>query len=334
MTDAIEPGSLLPRYLAGEHEQVWREMAGLGGNVRGPPWFDDAWAVARETMRRARHNVELIVQRLDGMGYQFWNGEQASLAPTGMAMSIGGRVMNFDSPMDMIREAMARNPAGMHPRALEARERLMSLIGPYQAAKAKMDAAQQARVERQAAITDHLKDPNVFSPADGEDIAMIRGLEAKGLLLPLSWRAWIEVVGQVNLAGAHPALCFWEAEPNFPGVYADPLMVTLGGLEFMADGWETEFDEGEEPEEIDAILGWDPQLKARLAHHDELLDEGYAMDLPNAGADGALRLGGKQQGFVDYLRHAFKWGGFPGWDGQPNPPARELALLTEGLLAL
>ena len=29
-----------------------------------------------------------------------------------------------------------------------------------------------------------------------------------------------------------------------------------------------------------------------------------------------------------------RWGGFPGWEGQPNPPQRELTILTEGLLPI
>ncbi len=51
------------RYQAGEHEAVWAEMMALGAEVREPPYFKDARAVAAETMRRARHNVELLIRR-------------------------------------------------------------------------------------------------------------------------------------------------------------------------------------------------------------------------------------------------------------------------------
>jgi len=47
------------------------DMIVLGTKVREAPYADDAWEVARETMRRARQNVELIIRRLDDIGYQF-----------------------------------------------------------------------------------------------------------------------------------------------------------------------------------------------------------------------------------------------------------------------
>jgi hypothetical protein len=66
-------GQFLERYMAGEYEAVWAELVSLGPAVRNPQYLPEAQAVARETMRRARHNVELIIQRLDGMGFKFWD---------------------------------------------------------------------------------------------------------------------------------------------------------------------------------------------------------------------------------------------------------------------
>ena len=88
MSVTIEPGSFLRRYQAGEHEAVWADMTALGAAVRSAPYMDDAWAVARETMRRARSNVETLIRRLDALGYQFWNGEQGTLGPKGMLVSL------------------------------------------------------------------------------------------------------------------------------------------------------------------------------------------------------------------------------------------------------
>ncbi len=67
---AAEP-TYLARYLAGEHEQVWAELTALGAAVREEPLVRDALAVARETMRRARHNIEVLMTRLRALGYQF-----------------------------------------------------------------------------------------------------------------------------------------------------------------------------------------------------------------------------------------------------------------------
>ncbi|NWG22439.1 MAG: hypothetical protein HXY39_19195 [Chloroflexi bacterium] len=61
----------LERYRNGEHEQVWAEMMAAGESIRHEPLFSDALAVARETMRRARQNVETLRDRLEQSGYQF-----------------------------------------------------------------------------------------------------------------------------------------------------------------------------------------------------------------------------------------------------------------------
>jgi hypothetical protein len=59
------------RYITGEYEQVWNELCLLGPDVRKPPYFDDAKAVARETMRRVRSNCETLIPRLEGFGWRF-----------------------------------------------------------------------------------------------------------------------------------------------------------------------------------------------------------------------------------------------------------------------
>jgi hypothetical protein len=61
----------LERYLAGEREAVWAELTALGSAIGDEPLAMDAQAVARETMRRARSNVELLAQRLTALGYRF-----------------------------------------------------------------------------------------------------------------------------------------------------------------------------------------------------------------------------------------------------------------------
>lgn len=61
----------LARYLAGEHRQVWADLRALGPDVRREPVLSDARAVAEETMRRVRRNLEVIEARLRAMGYDF-----------------------------------------------------------------------------------------------------------------------------------------------------------------------------------------------------------------------------------------------------------------------
>jgi hypothetical protein len=59
------------RYRAGDRVQVWIEMSSLGANVRADNLWLEAAEVTRETMRRARTNVERLLELLPANGYQF-----------------------------------------------------------------------------------------------------------------------------------------------------------------------------------------------------------------------------------------------------------------------
>jgi hypothetical protein len=73
----IDCPSFHSRYVAGEHRQVWQELTTLGGKAISPPLIADALAVAREIIRRARHNLSLVHDRLCIEGYRFANPGQA-----------------------------------------------------------------------------------------------------------------------------------------------------------------------------------------------------------------------------------------------------------------
>lgn len=64
----------MERYLAGEHEAVWDDLQALGDRVRQPEMLADARAVAAETMRRVRHDVELLAAHWAALGYRFGYG--------------------------------------------------------------------------------------------------------------------------------------------------------------------------------------------------------------------------------------------------------------------
>jgi hypothetical protein len=53
--------TFLQRYQAGEFIAVWDDLLALGEKVRDRRYNADAVAVAAETMRRVRHNVELLI---------------------------------------------------------------------------------------------------------------------------------------------------------------------------------------------------------------------------------------------------------------------------------
>jgi hypothetical protein len=62
----------MERYRDGQRRQVWTEMTSLGADLRSDGASRaEAASVARETMRRARANVERLVERLRSSGYEF-----------------------------------------------------------------------------------------------------------------------------------------------------------------------------------------------------------------------------------------------------------------------
>ena len=65
------------RYQRGERIQVWSDLIALGEAVRREPVYSEAMAVARETMARTRQNVETLITRLDGIGYEFLTRQRA-----------------------------------------------------------------------------------------------------------------------------------------------------------------------------------------------------------------------------------------------------------------
>ncbi len=76
------------RYLAGEYEQVWDELMARGAAVREEPVYADALAVAREAMRRARYNVELLISRLKALGFIFRYAPLKDWSPLKQATAI------------------------------------------------------------------------------------------------------------------------------------------------------------------------------------------------------------------------------------------------------
>ena len=61
----------LERYTNGEWAEVWADLVALGAKVSQKRVLPDAEAVADETMRRARHNLEVLIPRLAEAGYSF-----------------------------------------------------------------------------------------------------------------------------------------------------------------------------------------------------------------------------------------------------------------------
>ena len=152
-------------------------------------------------------------------------------------------------------------------------------------------------------------------PPEPEVRKAIVDLEKDVGALPLSLRAFYEVVGEVNLIGLHPSLA-----PKDGTVATDPLVV------YGIDEGAVEFDDedGDTPSAI--TIAPDDLHKANTSGGDA-----YEMAIPDLRADGELLNERHGLFFVDYLRLCFGFGGFPGYDGIEKVPS-EIAMLREGLI--
>jgi len=245
----------LQRYLQGEHEQVWAELQAMGEQVRDEPVYSDALAVARETMLRIRQNIELLIPRVEALGYYFYADHEEN--------------READDP----------------PR----------LATPHEQTRAQLD-----ELERD------------FGP------------------LPISLRAFYEVVGAVNLVGEPPAPPGEDAEffgmVDFDeevggwhaGTRLDPLYVY--GLQTTYDSWREVRDDEAHRAEYQPLLFPDFYLKYGIGGVGPI-----SIEAPSVTMDAPLMFKGHwmispDNGvflFVNYLRFALRRGGFPGM-GMPS----------------
>jgi len=333
--------------------RVWADLEALGGAVREERYFSDAQAVANETMKRVRHNAEVVVARLESLGYQFKSN----------ADSIGEMLERMQQRMeqtDRFREFLRRNPPKPDPNFPEFEAVLEPLRRQNEAAeqqrltaREKLNAMQEQIRERgrESVNSQAIKAP---SSTVVDEIAEIE--EWCGGPLPLSLRAWCEIVGSVSLVGTHPALAF-RAERQRPmmfinsdfhraaadevaklraaGVNATTVLETpprpplSDPLEVACSLDQQEPYDKDEDEGFGRrlILGRDDELKADISGGRDL----YGIEVPSSNAD-ALFEDWHKTSFVNYLRIAFQWGGFPGWERYSQRPEKEIAYLREGLL--
>jgi hypothetical protein len=298
------------RYQNGDHVAVWNDLTSLGDAVRHDLYYAEAVAVAKETMRRARYNVELIIRRLDAAGYRFIPPSEDYNPDLGASI---------DQMTAQITNRYGQSGVDVLPQVQAAAERFK------QQAAAQIEKIAARRAARAAELAERLKKPpletpQVFDPPNSRTEADLRKLEkAAGGPLPISLRAWYEQVGGVSLMGSHPVI-----SPLNSPTCSDPLVICpLGELFQMLDMGEGE-DGG-----LQLWLAPDDLHKANVSGGDP-----YIITVPNAAADAPFENECHETNFVPYLRKVFEWGGFPGWAHDGNPPLKEIAALKEGLLPL
>ena len=142
----------------------------------------------------------------------------------------------------------------------------------------------------------------VFEAPDAGIVGQLDVLEGRIGALPLALRAWYEEVGRVNLVGSHPE---WEY------AYDDALVVDAP-IDYVSSEYELwEADRGTERERSRFVIDLAPDYL-----HKANVSGGvpYGVEVPSRSGDCLLIGEHHQTTFVNYLRIAFRWGGFPGWD--------------------
>jgi hypothetical protein len=281
---------LFDLYVAGQHRRAWSELMERGPAVRQDPHAADALAVAYETMRRVAHNVRTVADRLVAIGYRF--GTPGTASSLKLAYGPDSNVIDLGS-FDPSASPHAKGLLGVL-------NRLRGALGHH--AQPPVESPEEATAR-----------PHV--PPDSRVANQLRRMEKRTGLLPLSVRAFYEVVGAVDFNGVHPSLAPPEAS-----TCPDPLVV-YGPDDVLAelDGWE------DRPSQI--AVAPDDLHKAGTSGGD-----GYAIAVPDARADGELLNERHDLLFTDYLRLCFQWGGFPGYEGQDRGIPPEIEALGSGLI--
>jgi len=359
---AADRRSYLERYRAGEHVAVWSELAALGADVRREPVYSDARAVARETMTRVRHNVELLAARLRALGYRFIRPDEAVVPPTPELLERLDRIEAEAGPLPLSVRAFFEvvgsvDFMGSHPRlsAYAASPTLSEMVEDTRAA-----IAEQAPSPRAAPAPAAIELPPDAPPQLaalfgqlggaggplGNAMSLARELMrrvqevqedsakmiAEGGEMPERLRANHQLAQGLQLRMAARSDAANQVEQ---GPVSDPLVVWApydDDLEELR-----ELGDPDDPEARDEE-GWTGRYVIDIApdvHHKSNYSGGgpYQIAFPDPGADAAvLELGAPS--FVGYLRECFRWGGFPGLADETTAPADELARLTEGLLEI
>lgn len=133
--------------------------------------------------------------------------------------------------------------------------------------------------------------------------------------LPLSLRAFYDVVGAIDLIGRHQGIA-----PSGSSVAPDPLVV------FGVEDAFAECESMDDDERSVITIAPDDLHKANTSGGDP-----YAVAVPDQRADGVLLDERHNLLFVDYLRLCFRYGGFSGYEGTDQDVPAELDQLRAGL---
>jgi hypothetical protein len=343
--------SFLERYERGEHEQVWDELVALGAAVREEPVYTEALAVARETMRRARRNIEMLIPRLAAIGYQFGYGwvqpfvRERLLHPYRVADS--GQYGQLVEPS--IPDRFSYRYRIAYQEYLELAGSMPPLFVPSNDREeqiAQLEANIAATAPSQSSFRDQMRAMQAELQAKPSAQDLVEELEALVGTLPLSVHAWYEEVGGVNFVGDHPdwrallpesviMLPMGETDYVNPMYALNPLLIHPLDEAWLADmrAW-TQRDQARQRKLDRYPLNLAPGERIQYLDNSGIRGSHVLqMILPALGVDAPCVIPGNQM-FVAYLRECFRWGGFRGWAKLETRPEQDIAFLTQGLLPI
>jgi hypothetical protein len=152
-------------------------------------------------------------------------------------------------------------------------------------------------------------------PPDDVDERIVEIERLAGGPIPLSLAGFWRHVGSVNLVGSHA-----DWPENTDPLWVDTPELTIDEFPNWLDRRTSDPDE--------------PSFAAQIAPdvlHKDNVSGGlpYEIALPDAAIDGRLLNGASDLYFVDYLRQALQWGGFPGFASDPEAMPRWLDRLRK-----
>lgn len=318
-------GTYLERYLNGAYEQVWDELVALGADVRQEPVLSDAKAVATETMRRVRVNVEKITERLKALPFDFENPNEAFEPPDPETIAQLDAFEREIGPVPLSVRAWAEHVGsvqwmGTYPGLSFYHHSAVSPTVDKAIRTGTVDASDVRSILGNMQLppgTPTLNDASLQKITDQLN-QMLGGFQNMFKNMPDS-PIKQNMTNYLQQAPAEPRKPLYTISGD-EIVISDPLVIHMGEISpDFYDEWEVD-EEEKATGKVEITVAPDVHHKSNYSG-----GGGYSFELPNPAADAVLIDEAHNTMFVKYLRIVFEWGGFPG--------AREYAHRNEAVIA-
>lgn len=179
---------------------------------------------------------------------------------------------------------------------------------------------------------------SVLTKPDSNISQVLHSLSLEGVYVPIVYQAWLEAIGGVNLMGTDPAwpfsaYAFNDLDPSLEIYYIDPLFVEAD-TDFILDQykqWRASVNQSGEKVigPFRLVIAPDEYHKANISGADP-----YELLTLEASVDSILLNERHSFSFLAYIRHAFSWAGFPGFDKYDSPPLDFITSISKKMLEI